>query len=245
MPVVGWVSDGELVPFAEAERVAERFGDWRGWTLFALQAMREQVARVDGLWVSPSQALECPRLRILKPVVPYYVNPDYTWAALVGSAVHARILVGEGVELELSAELDVGEHVIPVKGRCDYYRDGVIYDVKVTSRLVQEVKLEHVFQVNVYKWLLEENGYAVDAARIWYVSPYQRGVKRRVVEVELFPHEEVEDWLRDVAAPLVRFRETGELPPCRCENTSFFYPHPCHVEGVERLAQEHHSAGLR
>jgi hypothetical protein len=135
MPVIGWMLDGEIVTFEEAERFAERYGDWRGWTPFALEAMRKQVARTDGLWISPSQALECPRLRILKPAVPYYVNPEYTWAALVGSAVHARILVGEGVELPLSADLDVGDESIPVMGTCDYFRDGVLYDVKVTSRL--------------------------------------------------------------------------------------------------------------
>jgi hypothetical protein len=245
MPVIGWMLDGEIVTFEEAERFAERYGDWRGWTPFALEAMRKQVARIDGLWISPSQALECPRLRILKPVVPYYVNPEYTWAALVGSAVHARILVGEGVELPLSADLDVGDESIPVMGTCDYFRDGVLYDVKVTSRLVSEAKLEHVFQVNVYKWLLEQNGYEVRAARIWYVTPYQRGVKRRLIEAELMPRDEVEAWLREIAEPLVAFRRTGALPPCRCESTQFYYPHPCHVEGAEKHAEEYYAQRVR
>jgi len=208
--------------------------------------LEHQVTRrTDGLWVSPSQALECPRLRILKPVVPYYVRIDYTWAALLGSALHAAVLRGETTELFLEGEVRVDGIPVPVKGTCDYYdaETGTVYDIKLTSRFRDLPKLEHVFQVNVYRWLLETNGYPVSALKIWYVTPYRDGaVKRELVTVERFPREEVEAWLAEVARPLVVFQDRGELPACRCQYRGSLEPHPCQVEGAEHEAWRYYTS---
>ena len=249
MPAVGWwLGDEELVSFEEARRVAEVEGAFEGWILPVLVAMERQAKQERGLWVSPSQALVCPRLRVLQLTEPYYVRPEWVWAAMNGSAIHQRVAeVGVGVlegylyELPLASKVRVrlgGVEVdFPVRGTVDLYipREARLVDVKTTSRSVEvsrgsEVKtLEHELQVNVYAWLLREEGYPVERAELWYVQPGLRKgkVQRQLVAVELLPHEEVEELLAAIAEPLARYAEEGVLPECRCSQRPFVYPDLC------------------
>lgn len=247
MPAVGWWLGGdETVSFEEARAIALRYGDFRGWIYPVLLAMEHEVTRVYGLWLSPSQALVCPRLRVLQMLEPYYVRPDWVWASMSGSLIHRRLasLAYEGamqeLHLEAAVAVPVGSNLVPlpVQGTADLYLPGEkrLIDIKTTSRNLEEFpRLEHEMQVNIYAWLLRENGYEVAEAQLWYVSQgLQRSrVPRKLVEVELLPHEEVESLLVALGEPLARYRETGELPPCTCPGRGFVYPHLCEVVGGE------------
>jgi CRISPR/Cas system-associated exonuclease Cas4 (RecB family) len=260
MPAVGWwLSEGSLVSFEEAREVAAREGEFAGWILPILVAMEEQAKRLKGLWVSPSQALVCPRLRVLQLTEPYYVKPEWVWAAMNGSAIHhwmAEVGALEGYlyEIPLSASVRVplgGSEVdFPVQGTADLYipAEARLVDVKTTSRRlwgstgsgqrVEPKTLEHELQVNIYAWLLRENGYAVERAELWYAQPGLRGgrVERQLVPVELLPHEEVGELLVAIASPLARYLAEGVLPECRCIQRPFVYPDLC--SAVPREAKE-------
>jgi len=248
MPAVGWwLGDEETISFAEARRIAESRGEFEGWILPILVAMEEQATRSRGLWVSPSQALVCPRLRVLQLSEPYYVKPEWVWAAMNGSAIHrwvAEVGALEGClhELGLAATVRVrvsgGEVDFLVQGTADLYipREARLLDVKTTSRPLGAARspmvtktLEHELQVNIYAWLLRENGYPVERAELWYVQPGLRSgkVERQLVSVELLPHEEVGELLAAIAEPLARYREEGTLPECRCSQRPFVYPDLC------------------
>lgn len=240
MPAVGWWLGGdETVSFEEARAIALRYGDFRGWIYPVLVALEHEVTRVYGLWLSPSQALVCPRMRVLQILEPYYVRLDWSWAALGGSLIHRRLaeMEYEGALQELHLESAIAVPVngtpvpLPVQGTADLYLPGErrLVDIKTTSRVPSTPRLEHEMQVNIYAWLLRENGYEVEEAQLWYVSQglKESRVQRKLVEVELLPHEEVESLLVALGEPLARYRETGELPPCTCNGRSFVYPHLC------------------
>jgi CRISPR/Cas system-associated exonuclease Cas4 (RecB family) len=245
MPAVGWwLGEDEVISFEEAREVAIREGEFAGWILPVLVAMEEQAKRIRGLWVAPSQALVCPRLRVLQLSEPYYVRPEWVWAAMNGSAIHrwvAEVGALEGClhELELAAVVRVGlgegEVDFPVQGTADLYipREARLLDVKTTSRWMGASSapklLEHELQVNIYAWLLRENGYPVERAELWYAQPGIRNgrVERRLVPVELLPHEEVGELLVAIAEPLGRYVAEGVLPDCRCIQRPFVYPDLC------------------
>lgn len=240
VPAVGWwLDDGELVSFADAREKALREGSFRGWILPVLVAMEEQVREERGLWVSPSQALVCPRLRVLQLTEPYYVRPEWVWAAMSGSAIHRRLadvrLEGALQEIPLrgsvEVRLDGKEVAFPVQGTADLYLPGErrLIDIKTTGKRILEPLAEHELQVNIYAWLLRENGYPVEHAELWYVQQGLRNgrVQRRLVRVEILPHEEVTALLEAIAEPLARYVEEGVLPGCRCTQKAFVYPELC------------------
>jgi CRISPR/Cas system-associated exonuclease Cas4 (RecB family) len=224
---------GDLVTFSEAREQAAQHGSFHGIPLPVLLALERQHHRVDGAWLSPSQLLECPRKRILMAQRHYYVRLDYTWAALVGTAVHALISSAARTALHeqtLQAELLVscnGEQVpIVVKGTVDYYEPEHqrLIDFKTTSRDVAEPSLEHTLQVNAYRWLLERHGYPVKEAFLWYVRPGLMNTKQKMAQrlypVELFTPEELQQILEELALPYAQYHQTGELPVCRCRWSS-------------------------
>lgn len=249
MPAVGWWLGGEeTVSFEEAREIALREGSFEGWILPVLLAMERQAKEMRGLWISPSQALVCPRLRILEMVEPYYVRPDWVWAAMSGSAVHKVVAeVGmEGalhevsLEVGIEVEMDGERHVFPVRGTADLYipAEKRLVDIKTTSKKVLAPTLEHELQVNIYAWLLRENGMEVERAELWYVQQGLRDGKaaRVLVPVQLLPHEEVTTLLEDLARPLLRYSLSGELPPCRCQGRPLVYPDLCAASSSESAA---------
>jgi CRISPR/Cas system-associated exonuclease Cas4 (RecB family) len=253
MPAVGWwLGEDEVVSFEEAREVAVRRGDFEGWILPVLVAMEEQAKQERGLWVSPSQALVCPRLRVLQLSEPYYVRPEWVWAAMNGSAIHrwiaevgGRALDGYLHEVPLAAAVRLrvkgAEVEFPVKGTADLYvpSEARLVDVKTTSKRLwtqsgmnkwlEPRRVEHELQVNIYAWLLREQGYPVETAQLWYVQPGLPSgrVERQVVPVELLPHEEVEELLVAIAEPLAWYAAEGVLPECRCKERPFVYPDLC------------------
>lgn len=245
MPAVGWwLWDGSTIRFEEAREEAEREGHFAGVPYPVLLALEEQHRRVDGAWLSPSGALECPRLRLRKRGHDYFVRLDWSWAAMVGTAVHNRIAAVLGdqehvlSEQKLRTEVPVlvGSVSVPVlvEGTVDCFfpSRGLLIDFKTTSRSYAEPPLEHVIQVNLYRFLLEQNGYRVREARLWYAIPgLQSGRLRSVLHpVPLFPEQELLVMVHELAEPYARYLALGEEPACRCMGRSMVYPNLCEVE---------------
>lgn len=209
----------------------------------AWDALIRQTARTDGWWLSPSGVAGCQRLHLLKASEDYYLNPNKVWAMLVGTAVHRHLETGEYLEevplrmpLLIPLELPNGERKVvefPVAGTLDRYEPPWkrITDYKFPSEFSYQQydpnqgrrvvvpktfpEPHHVAQVNIYRMLLEYNGYPVEQAQIFYARPYKEA-PRKVVAVPLWDLEDTYQYAVEVATPLALARETGQLPPCTC-----------------------------
>lgn len=235
MPQVGWLIDGERYPTEQPLALAEEQGHFHGFPPAAWRGLIAKGRRTDGWWLSPSAAAGCPRFRILAMSEPYWLVPEKQWAALGGTAWHGlfeRYAAGESeLHLRLDLQVPLGEQTVPfeLRGTLDAY-DPVhrrLLDYKNTEKFkyreaggkwVNKVfpAPEHVVQANLYRLLLEQNGYPVEQAQIAY---FQSGVDpaRRVVEVPLWRLEDAYLEAVEQAMPLVLARAQGILPPCRCK----------------------------
>lgn len=164
----------------------------------------------------------------------------------MGSAIH-DLLDHKGVydELTLSTNIYVphqGEiHNFEVRGTVDSYdiTHGRLVDYKTTSReflvLDRETgrrkkrelpEASHVLQTNIYRLLLEDNGYDVNEIYIWYVRTVPNA-PREFVAVPLLDKDEVYLRCVELAQPLLHAQLTGELPACTCQYRSGLDPDLC------------------
>lgn len=188
--------------------------------------------RSDGLWLSPSSAASCPRRRILSRSDDYYEPLDWSWAPGVGTAIHewiARASTSDRIEQSLETTIYVPVEatgtIVPVtlRGTPDDYHDGLLTDYKTVSDFVrynpQTKKREHrtfpepshELQVNLYRLLLERNGYPVERARIFYIKTTKDATRKNVL-VPLWDLEDVYLTAVELATPLATYHETGVLP---------------------------------
>lgn len=239
MPHVGWVvgktkkDPGQRFSLEKALQIAEENGTFYGWVPAALRAMTNE--RNDGDWLSPSQADNCARQRVLKSSHPYYLDPDKQYLPFMGTAIHMALADAEKnvpyvlTEQHLSATVNVvvdGEVVeVTVAGTADridtkYKRltdyKGVAsfryYDKKLGKQVNREMPSpSHEVQANIYKWLAEENGYDVDRVDIWYIR-LERAATRRLVEVEVWSPEDAGIMVAEYAQTIAEQSE-GTLPP--------------------------------
>lgn len=124
----------------------------------------------DGIHVT-SLTSPCDRKTWLERHVDYYSTPQELMGLVIGTLAHAMLERGDGLtELELQADANG----ITVLGRLDRYvpEMGVIEDYKTTRWLTPHKTPygEHARQVNVYAWLLRENGYEPKRAIVRYID---------------------------------------------------------------------------
>lgn len=245
MPHIGYVVDGETYTFDQAIELAKRSGSFNNFPIAALHALRD--TREDGgKFLSPSQANGCHRQAILKGEEDYYLNPEQQWAAFVGTAVHKRLETeDEYTEMFLSMDLWVPvtdpsgtewDIELKLQGTVDSYDPELrtILDYKTVSeyrkydpRLKRGADRtaaddDHVLQVNLYRMLLEVNGYPVDAAGIFYIQTYKEA-KRNIFDVPLWDLDDTLELAVRLAEPLARYELLGELPPPLTEDHPKFW----------------------
>lgn len=204
-------------------RIAESEGAFDGFPPAALKKMGEGQDR-DPLVFSPSSATDCLRKKFLLRESPYWLVPEKRWALTVGNALHAMFDEG-GEHNEQRIQLKLPNDVI-MSGQPDKYDAArrCIVDYKTVSsfdyydgatkqrkRLGNEAKKEHQIQVNLYKLLLERNGFPVERAEVWYVRTTKEAT-RRLVPVKLWPLDVIEELATVLSEPLRVYKETGELP---------------------------------
>ena len=230
MPHCGWLVDDQRYTFEEALSIARTTGSFDGFPPSALLALR-QTREDGGGHLSPSGADRCHRQSILKAEHPYWLNPEKQWAAFVGAAVHKQLETEDAhTEMFLSMDIDVpvGERLVAVtlKGTTDAYDPELrrITDYKTVSEYRKfdpvlrrgadrtAADPSHVLQINLYRLLLEDNGFPVDSAQIWYVQTYKEA-KRNVFDVDLWELDDIRQLATQLAEPIALYQITAALPP--------------------------------
>lgn len=172
--------------------------------------------------------------------------------SLIGVAVHAYLSGDNAILLEVAAAAESGEKERlddalekwrlhketlndklrlsmlvdgwVVSGQTDYYKDGIIYDWKVPS--VREAKFglkqERIHQLNVYRVLLETNGYPVTGLSAILITKNWSPYDVNLVEHNIVPRP-VDMWEFDDALVYIRERVAAHqqarvtLPECSSE----------------------------
>ena len=97
---------------------------------------------------------------------------DEVWS-LLGRAVHYILAKNKSddvlIETRVEAFLIIGEKEYAITGKPDYFdtKTGVLHDFKITSTWsyifgIKEGKIEWEQQLNIYAWILRQNGYVVN-----------------------------------------------------------------------------------
>lgn len=118
--------------------------------------------------------------------------------------------------------------------------DWVKYDPRLkrgADRTAADV--DHILQINLYRLLLEVNGYPVKSAQIFYAAAY-KDARRNVFDIELWDLEDTLQLATELAEPLARYELLGELPPPLTEDDPrFWLCARCPVYDIcQRLAKE-------
>lgn len=244
MGQVGWEYRGKKYTHEEALAIAKKKGFFAGFPPAALRRMKRNER--DPYTFSPSSAGYCLRQKILKAEHDYYEKPGRLWKMSRGTAIHDYLdekLPGQS-EQRFTQELDFTDaegntYTITMQGTLDYYEPETktLYDYKTTGtftytvngkRVTKEFPTpEHELQTNLYRWLMVKAGYEVERICIWYVSAND-GTKP--VEVPVWPIEEAEQVIYNLASHLIGPKYKKELPPAypigspeyrfECENSA-------------------------
>lgn len=250
MPFAGWKVEDVLFTTDEALAIAEMTGSFEEIPYAALRVMTDNMEERSPFVLSPSSATDCPRRRFLKVEFPYYLKLKAVWRMGRGTAVHTWLESADhGItENRLFSRIMIGETAVDISGKPDHYHDGMVTDYKTTDSLeyydfetkkkkrMPPAKPEHIVQVNLYAHLLEENGYPVSAAQIWYVTT-NKDTTFRIVPVPVWTSKERYAMLQELATPIARVKETGYLPDPYPED--YWLCQYCEVRDICRqLAEE-------
>jgi len=116
----------------------------------------------------------CLRRAYFGKVADYYEPPSQWIAAILGIFIHSKLEEfappGSQVELSLSAMTPSGVEVV---GTVDLLtKNGVIIDSK-SKRWLSKIRLpssSNSRQINIYRWLLHENGYEANSGVLEYLA---------------------------------------------------------------------------
>jgi len=191
----------------------------------------------QGKYVSVTTIIGCLRNTYLSRIYDIFINPRNAWFTMRGTLIHS-ILEGNKedknflIEKNLKINMD-NNH--PLYGRIDRYNINkrhltdfkTVGDNGLKFILQEGAKKDHIKQVNIYRYLLQKNGYPVDTISIIYMSmmdvvetgkKFFQIKKNEVIEynipnIELYPTESIKSFCEKRANLLYSAFETGLLPP--------------------------------
>jgi hypothetical protein len=220
LPLVGTIccQDGKPKPFAECIRNCRERGCQH--PLPILVSMSKESEKRDGIGYSSSTLSQCPRQHVLAARNDYYESPDDYYPRWMGTLGHLAVeasgpYVGISQEVRYHATVSVDGLDVAISGQPDWYDTQAkeLDDYKYTAYPPREPRPEHEAQLNVYAWLLENNGLDVDTARVIYLHPKNRqtGKRQTTYDVSLWSPEAVERYITAKLLPHVTYLRDGNL----------------------------------
>lgn len=192
----------------------------RGRCQFTASILRGMVEQAHGRApdapnsVSVTTLTGCGRQAYLKETEAFSQRPDQQYWAYRGTLAHAMVERGAGddaiIERRFARELRLPSgRAITITGRPDEIVPArtLLVEYKTTDRPPKVPAVQHVAQMNAYRWLVAPE-YPVERLGLVYLT--MRGVHK--ASAPIWPEEQVERFLGERAAELVRARETGEWP---------------------------------
>lgn len=179
--------DGEVLTFDECLACDHECFDLEVRETLFERERNWQAAEHTGDHITATSLLGCLRSTYLERITDYAANPESQWYSLRGELIH-RLVERPDMdnpylrrsEMRLFTELDG----MRISGQIDNYKlrfleQGVLTDWKsIGDNGLQYIvydgaKEEHIWQTNIYAWLLRRNGYSVRKIEIAYLSLMQ------------------------------------------------------------------------
>jgi hypothetical protein len=183
--------------------------------------MQNNAERRAGIGISSSVLALCPRQHVLQERNDYYEDPEKYYQRWRGSFGHYAIEMGgpyPGVvqEVRFYRTMEVDGVSFTISGQPDWIDTTRrrLEDHKFVGWPPKELKPDHEAQVNVYKWLIEDQGYEVDSAAVNYL--HTKGYIQ--FEVPLWTTPAVEGYIRRKLVPHARYIKTGNLSLLKIED---------------------------
>lgn len=194
---------------------------------------RNQIERKDA-GISATMLLDCPRRVILQAEEPYFEAPSAYWPRLRGTIGHLLVeqygdglepkiaevrfrksVEVQGVQVEITGKPDM---ILPERKLIIDYKSNKNVDDPYQPMKKGQAKVEHVEQVNIYRWLLA-GGVNMDTGEITHVDIEEGQIHYfdmmrwlPPTSVPIWPLEETEAFIKRHLDPLITYQLGGEMP---------------------------------
>lgn len=170
-----------------------------------VRALAEERNKPNDNEISVTDLISPPLIHTLKKKHWDEIEIDISekiWA-LLGISVHYYLEKHAPDEALAEEFLDVEFNGWRILGRKDLYYNKAICDYKVTSaRSLQEERRDWIYQLNLYKWMLEQIGFEVEKLYIYvFIRDWTRKNEKQfpipfsVIEIPILSKEEIETFL--------------------------------------------------
>lgn len=185
-----------------------------------LVSMSKESSRRQDVAYSSSTLSQCPRQFVLMQRNDYHENPDDYYARWMGTLGHLAVessgpYIGVSQEVRYHFPVSVDGLDFELSGQPDWYDTSLhqVDDYKYTGYPPNAPREEHEAQLNVYAWLLENNGLPVETARVIYLHPKSRstGKRQTTYHVPLWSTDAVERYIVDKLRPHAGYALDGNL----------------------------------
>lgn len=201
-----------------------------------LSAMASEVRNQKG--ISTTGIIQCLRKTYLQMKEDYYVAPSDLYPAFRGQMIHSimdRVPIAEEQDLIKERNYQVDIDGVTFSGRVDVFspRLKLLIDYKTTVNFPKYGKAykSHSLQVNIYRWLLEKNGFPIDRIEIVYMN--MRDILR--IPVKLMDIDTLTDYIYSRVSLLNFALQSNTPPPAEISNLCSY----CHVkEFCDKIEQE-------
>ena len=220
MPLVGTIccQDGKPKSFDQCIGTCRAGGCEH--PLPILMSMSRETEKRAGVGYSSSTLSQCPRQFVLMARNDFYEDPNDHYAKWMGTLGHLAVEASgpyEGItqEVRYLSTISVDGVDFELSGQPDWYDEerGILDDYKYTGYPPNGPREEHEAQLNVYAWLLENNGLPVETARVIYLHPKSRSTGKRQATyfVPLWTTEAVERYIVEKLRPHAQYQRDGNL----------------------------------
>ena len=217
----------EPVEFGECLSCSRAVSPPRGrrcqFTYPLLRALAQNDNGREGIVLSATGLVGCTRQTALELLVDYTAYPHQLYPRLRGTLMHAGIEAQQGDDEDIIAERRFQRSAIPevvLTGQPDEIdlRRRLIVDYKTVKELPRRVREEHVWQLNLYRWLVQDGqdlvtgehvAYDIQQLGIVYLAPNEV-YKRRVPLLGL---EQVERFVAERGSAILQALDGEGLPP--------------------------------